>query len=166
MIRARSISDLLELYVAGPATMTESPAVDESARAALARGARSLRIDLRDCTTMDSTFSGTLLSLRRRLEMAGGRLTLVSPAPRVLELLREMGLEDFYDVEVSERTDVSTWQDITPPSRPSIEKLRRLVLEAHDELAHAPGAADGFRAVIEELRRDGADGDHGSGVNA
>jgi anti-anti-sigma factor len=96
MIRAQEQPSVLTLDVDGPATMLESPAVDETARDQLARGVRSVRIDLRSCTMMDSTFSGTLLSLKRQLENAGGSLTLVSPSRRVLDLLAKMGLEDFY----------------------------------------------------------------------
>jgi Sec-independent protein secretion pathway component TatC len=65
---------------------------------------------------MDSTFSGTLLSLKRQLAAIGGALTLVSPSPRVLELLRQMGVDDFYTIEVAERRPCA-WIEV-PLARP------------------------------------------------
>lgn len=154
MIRAHEQGGVLTVDVGGPATMVESPAVSELATERVSHGARTIRIDLRDCTTMDSTFTGTLLSLLRQLEKVGGKLTLVSPSVRVVELLQQMGLEDFYEIETSERIDGGSWNVVGPlqPSRP--EKLERLILDAHDELARLPGSTGRtFRVVVDELRR-------------
>ncbi|MDB4938492.1 MAG: Sulfate transporter/antisigma-factor antagonist [Labilithrix sp.] len=152
MLRVHDEPTSVTIDVAGPATMLDSAAVHETASERMARGIDAVRVDLRDCTAMDSTFLGTLLSLQRQLVAAGGTLTLVAPSARVLELLAQMGLEDFYAVEVSDRTDVA-WREIVP-SLPRVATLRRLVIDAHDELAHVPGpAAESFRAVVEELRR-------------
>ena len=153
MIRAHDEPALLTLVVDGPATMTESPAVSEAAGERLRRGVRSLRLDLRDCTTLDSTFTGTLLSLKRELEDAGGTLTLVSPSAKVVDLLHEMGLEDFYAIEHADRVG-GTWTDV-PLARPGAERLSRMILDAHEQLARIPGAAEtAFRTVVEELHRD------------
>lgn len=152
MIRAHDGSHVLTLDVEGPATMTESPAVNEVAVERLSRGVRALRIDLRDCTTMDSTFSGTLLALERRLANVGGTLTLVSPSDRVVELLNQMGLEDFYAIDRSNRDD-GPWTTLPTPCARR-QTLQQLVLDAHDELARLPGTAGRtFRAVVDELRR-------------
>jgi anti-anti-sigma factor len=154
MIRAHDDEgQVLTVDVAGPATMTESAAVSELAGDRLARGARAVRVDLRDCTTMDSTFTGMLLSLKRQLEHAGGALTLVSPSERVRELLEQMGVGDFYDVERAERAG-GPWSIVTP-ARTRTDELKRVILEAHAELARLPTPAGrAFRAVVEELRRE------------
>lgn len=157
MIRAHHGPAVLSIGVDGPATMLESAAVQEVADESVAEGARELFVDLRDCTTMDSTFSGTLLSLERRLQGCGGQLTLVSPSPRVMELLRQMGLEDFYKIEEAEPTptkDDDGWTEISTAS-PSVDKLKQVVIESHEELANLPSlAAPAFRTVVEELRKD------------
>lgn len=153
MIRAHEDSEALTLDVEGPATMFESAALHDVVGEHVARGIATLRVDLRDCSAMDSTFSGTLLSLKRQLEAAGGSLTLVSPSAAALEVLREMGLEDFYAVEQTERAHEIGRELL--PSHPGIESFRRLVLDAHDELGRVPGpAARAFRNVAEELRRE------------
>ncbi len=152
MIRAHGDTLTLTVDVAGAATMMESPAVSDLAAERIARGARAVRIDLRDCTTMDSTFSGMLLALKRRLERVAGTLTLVSPSTRVAELLQEMGVDDFYAVETADRID-GPWGPVVT-GRAKSEKLTRVVIEAHDELAQLPGdAGRTFRTVVDELRR-------------
>ena len=153
MIRAHDEPTVLTLVVEGPATMAESPAVSEAASDALLRGARSVRLDLRDCTTIDSTFSGTLLSLKRRLEGDGGSLTLVSPSARVLDLLEKMGLEDFYRIEQAEPLDDPGTE--VPLMRPGPERLSGMIVDAHEQLARISGpAGDTFRTVVEEMRSE------------
>jgi anti-anti-sigma factor len=154
MIRILEDPAVLMVDVAGAATMLESPHFLESASERVSHGVRSLRVDLRDCTTMDSTFSGTLLSLKRQLDRIGGTLTLVSPSARVLELLGQMGLLDFYCIEIADRT-AGPWSDLAP-AVPCAELLRRRILEAHEELAEAASGpvASELRTVVEELRRD------------
>lgn len=143
----------MTLDIDGPATMLEGATVEQTATEHFADGTRALRIDLRDCTMMDSTFSGTLLSLKRHLEAIGGELVLVSPSEPVLEVLRLMGLESFYRVDVADRVE-GPWQPVTAV-RPEAGELERLVLESHELLADVPGPAGReFRAVVEELRRD------------
>ncbi|HVH46197.1 MAG TPA: STAS domain-containing protein [Labilithrix sp.] len=152
MIRTLLEPPVLTVDVDGPASMVEGAAVQELAREHVAAGARSLRIDLRACTAMDSTFSGTLLSLERLLAPLGGTLTLVSPSPKVVEVLRQMGLEDFYAIDVAERA-VGAWRDVIA-AHPAVDTLRRVVLDSHDELARIPGpASDTFREVARELHR-------------
>jgi anti-anti-sigma regulatory factor len=152
MLRVHDEPASSTIDVAGAATMIESAAVHETASERIARGVRAIRIDLRDCKMMDSTFLGGLLSLQRHLAGMGGTLTLVSPAPYVVELLGQMGLEGFYAVEVADRSEVG-WREL-PAVLPRVGTLRRLVIDAHDELARVPGpAAESFRAVVDELRR-------------
>ena len=114
-----------------------------------------MRLDLRGCTAIDSTFSGTLLSLQRQLEDVGGKLTLVSPSAKVLELLEKMSLDDFYAIEIADPLDVDHAGVELPLTRPSGASFGRMVLDAHDELASLPGPAGSvFRTVVEEMRRD------------
>lgn len=153
MIRAHEEPGALTLDVAGPATMLESPAVQDAAREEVLRGVRCVRLDLRDCTAIDSTFSGTLLALKRQLDAVGGSLTLVSPSSKVLELLEQMGLEDFYAIDNAERVSGS-WKELKA-LRPETEALEKLVIQAHDELAQVPGAAsETFENVATELHKN------------
>jgi len=158
MIRAHDEGPILTLDIVGVATMMESPAVQEAVALHLACGGRVVRLDLRDCTVMDSTFSGTLLSLKRELDPIGGELVLVSPSPRVLESLQDMGLEDFYGIASLERPS-GPWREIGSVALGEREgherQLRRLILEAHDELARLPGPSSrGFGNVAAQLHEE------------
>lgn len=153
MIRVHANPPVLTIDVHGKATMLESPAVEALVESQQARGVRDVRVDLRDCTTLDSTFSGTLLWLSRQLDAKGGKVTLVSPSARVVDLLREMGIDDFYPVERTPRAE-GPWVEVEP-EHPEAERLRTVVLDAHEELARVPGpAAKTFRDVADELRRN------------
>src|SRR5262249_12764859 len=105
MIRAHLEATVLTLDVGGPASMMESPTVHAAVTKQLTRGVRTVHLDLRDCTLMDSTFSGTLLSLKRLLDKLGGTMSLVSPSTKVVELLGQMGLEGFYTIESAPRAE-------------------------------------------------------------
>jgi anti-anti-sigma regulatory factor len=152
MIRVLLQPPVLTVDVCGAASMVESPVVQELATDQIALGARSLRIDLRDCTAIDSTFSGLLLVLKRRLDAIGGGLTLVSPSRKVLDVLGYMGVDDLYAIEWADRAH-GAWRELAA-SPPEVETLKRVVLEAHDELSRVPGpAAEAFEDVVHELRR-------------
>jgi anti-anti-sigma factor len=157
MIRAHREGTTLTVDVHGGAIFMKSPAVRELVARHLSRGLRGLRVDLRDCTMMDSTFSGMLLSIEHQLAALDGTLTLISPSGRVLELLRGMGLDELYAIEVAPRPN-GPWVQVSPRST-DIDELTSLVLESHEELAHASVSnGPAFRAVVEELRRNHADG--------
>jgi anti-sigma B factor antagonist len=155
MIRAHREGRTLTVDVQGRAIVVESPAVRELAVRHMSRGLRSLRVDLRDCTLMDSTFSGMLLSIEHQLAAHDGTLTLVSPSPRVLELLGEMGLDELYAIDVGPRPN-GPWVQVSPRSA-DVDELMSVVLESHEELAHASVSnGPAFRAVVDELRRNPA----------
>jgi anti-anti-sigma factor len=155
MIRAHREKTMLTLDVQGRATMMESPTIHELVTKHVAHGLRSLRIDLRDCSALDSTFLGTLLLLEGQLAAVDGTLTLVSPSASVLELLRRMGLEDAYAIEVAPRAR-GPWLDLRLSS-PDVERMTSIVIDAHEELARASvSRASDFQAVVDELRRSRA----------
>src|SRR5579862_6413419 len=65
----------------GRATMHQSLPLRQRAEQALAAGVQAVRVDLRRCTYMDSTFLGTLLFLYRTMAPKGpGAFALVSPS--------------------------------------------------------------------------------------
>ncbi len=61
----------------------------------LAEGVTSLRVDLRHCTYIDSTFLGTLLTLKRlSKKWSQAQFVLVSPSTECCRLFHQMGVED------------------------------------------------------------------------
>jgi anti-anti-sigma factor len=111
-------------------------------------GVPSLRVDLRRCTWMDSTFLGTLLLLFKAVNRKGqGSFTLVSPTAPARRLLQQMGMNAICPVcEGDEPT--GPWLQVDSPAEDG-ETFQCRVLQAHQELADLPGpAGEAFRAMV------------------
>jgi anti-anti-sigma regulatory factor len=158
VVRVRQKDQALEFQVLGWGTMRQSLCVRRCAEEALARGVQTLRVDLRQCTYLDSTFLGTLLCLQRaahRLE--GRRFALVSPSADCCRLLRQLGVEDFFATEVRDDPAPEDWTELTA-ERDSACAFNQNVLQAHEELANLGGTAGQvFGPVARQLRREGDD---------
>jgi anti-anti-sigma factor len=135
--------------------MGDGLALRRAAEQALAEGASTLRLDLRRCTYMDSTFLGTLHVLLRAFDPQGrGHFALVSPSPQCDRLLLQMGLADFFPVVAAEEPDVSAWA-VLPCAWTDAGAFQDQVVEAHRELASLEGpAGEPFRAVVRCLEQD------------
>ncbi len=70
VIRYREQDHTLTFRVEGRATMAYGLPVRRLAERATAAGARHVQFDLRDCTHMDSTIIGTMLTIQKALERA------------------------------------------------------------------------------------------------
>src|SRR5437870_478735 len=82
------------------------------AEQALAAGATTLRVDLRRCTHMDSTFIGTLLHLKRAVEKRErGSFLLLSPSTPCSQILRQMGLERIVAI-ASATEEAGPWTEL------------------------------------------------------
>ena len=137
--------------VEGVARMPQGLALRRAAEEALAEGA-AVRVDLRRCTYMDSTFVGTLLVLRRAA--AGRDLALVEPAAPCRALLCQMGLDRVLPVVPAAGPPADDWPEL-PCAGEDMTDHRDQVVQAHAELATIEGpAGDPFRAVVRCLARD------------
>ena len=159
VVRVRQNDQSLELQVVGWGTMRQSLCVRRCAEQALARGVQDLRVDLRRCSYMDSTFLGTLLCLQRAAQrLEGRRFTLVSPSPDCCRLLRQLGVDDFFATEVRDDPAPEDWAELTA-ERDSACAFNQNVLQAHEELANLGGTAGQvFGPVARQLRREGDPG--------
>jgi hypothetical protein len=101
---------LTTFRVVVPASMAVSVPLKQSVEARL-EGAATVRIDLRECPWVDSTFLGTLLVLARRANASvrGATLDLVSPSAGCLRALDQTGLKEFFHARAvgSDRVDGS-----------------------------------------------------------
>jgi anti-anti-sigma factor len=132
----------------GRGTMTQSMPLRRYAERCLAEGTTEVRVDLRHCTHMDSTFMGTLLTLQGLLSRrVQGRLTVVSPSPGCAQVFQQMGLDGIFHTETIDEPDLA-WQEL-PAETPDMQTFKRTVTEAHEELANLPGpAGEQFRTVV------------------
>jgi len=126
------------------------------AERALEGGAAVLRVDLRHCDYMDSTFLGTLLCLKRLVEQrGGGRFALVEPSPKCRQLLRQMGVDAFLPVVAAEGPEPAAgWAEL-PTGLEDLDAFKGNVVQAHQALAELDGPASAtFRDVLRSLGQD------------
>ena len=146
-VRFHQRDQTVTFRVEGRGTMTWSLPLRRTAERLLDAGAKRVRIDLRDCTYMDSTFLGTLLTLKKAVDRAGGRLTLLMPSPACVRILHQMGLTDVLPVQVEGADPHASWTELACETNDPA--FRRNVVQAHEELAALPGpAGEQFKAVV------------------
>jgi anti-anti-sigma factor len=155
ILRVHHDKQTVTFQVEGQATMHHSLPLRRYAEQALANGVTLLRVDLRRCTYMDSTFLGTLLCLKKTIDKRGeGNFALASLSPQCQRLIKQMGLEHYYSVLTTDEIPPTACQNLmTDPADPNT--FQGNVLQAHEELANLPGpAGDAFREVMRCVSQD------------
>ena len=147
------------IKVRGKGSFQNSPALKEFARQMLERGHRIFAFDLGECSVMDSTFMGTLAGMALRLRESGGTLLVRNVNERNFELLRNLGLNNLFEIEPS--------ADLVPmggaDGESALETENELsrsdhaacMIEAHEALVDAdPENLARFKDVLEYLKQD------------
>jgi len=147
------------IKVRGKGSFQNSPALKEFARQMLERGHRIFAFDLGECTVMDSTFMGTLAGMALRLRESGGTLLVRNVNERNFELLRNLGLNNLFEIEPSSEllaagstNDESALETENELSR---SENAACMIEAHEALVDAaPENLARFKDVLEYLKQD------------
>jgi anti-sigma B factor antagonist len=149
---------LIVVKVQGRATHLEAPALRfVHQQTTQANSKTQYIVDLDQCTTMDSTFMGTLASMGiSQREKTGTKLIVLNIGEHVLYLLNTLGLKFILDLRQSSRSDVATPEvQFTPAKSPQITPLERTVMmiEAHEKLVDIEGNNEvKFEGVLKSLR--------------
>lgn len=127
----------------------------------VSRGFREFIIDLGACTTMDSTFMGTMAGVALRLkEMGHGRLHVVHCGERSRELLTGLGLDQIFTLHANgaPAPECELLARAEPEAMEAAERKqeqKREMLHAHEALcAASPGNISRFKDVLDYLRED------------
>jgi anti-sigma B factor antagonist len=146
------------IKVRGKGSFHNSPALKEFARQMFERGQRIFIFDLAECSVMDSTFMGTLAGMALRLRESSGALLVRNVNERNFELLRNLGLNNLFEIEpnadvaVRELDSASTLETDGGVSR---SENAACMIEAHEALVNAdPENLARFKDVLEYLRQD------------
>jgi anti-anti-sigma factor len=162
---ARQEANELCFLVVGNVTCHNSPSLRQYAEEGLAGGATRVQVDLRDCTYCDSTFLGTLLQLKRRVDAKSPEgFRLVRPSAEFRKVLSQIGAERlFCIVDEAPILDMQmTWQQLKDDAdRRGTFRFKQVVVEAHRELASAGGdlaarfgpLAEALGSELEQERR-------------
>ena len=144
--------------VRGRAQAHQCPAFRRFAEEMLAGRANRLQVDLSECEYFDSTFLGTLLSLRKTPGQDGGSmLTLVAPSEQCLQILGRMGAKSLFRIDSGCSLDDTQEWSVLPEEQPGQCGLdfKRNVVEAHQELAQVESPLqDKYRMIAEMAAKD------------
>jgi anti-sigma B factor antagonist len=152
-VRVHQQDRTVTFRVEGRGSMTQSLPMRRCAERLIAAGANRVRVDLRDCPYVDSTFMGTLLAIKKTLDRQAGAFSLVMPSAACARIVQQMGLTDVLLAEAAELDPDAQWTDValdgTDPA-----SFRQNVTQAHEELASLPGpAGEQFKNVMRCLEQ-------------
>ena len=146
--------------VEGKGSFLNSGNLKEFAREMLDRGYRDFVVDLADCTTMDSTFMGTMATVAIRLrELGQAHLHVVHCGNRCQELLSGLRLDQIFDIRADDAglPECGALEEPLAFKSPGDRKREQMetMLEAHEALSEAaPENILRFKDVLEFLRQD------------
>lgn len=124
-------------------------------------GYHHFSLDLRECALMDSSFLGTLAGLEQELglqNLSAGvdAITLVAPNTRVTDLIRSLGLDEYFSLTSAGVSFPEQWIPVPPTSaRNSSETCSRISYDAHKVIVQLnPANEPRFRDVLDFLKED------------
>jgi anti-anti-sigma regulatory factor len=156
-VLARREADEVTFLVVGQVGCHQSPAMRQYAEDMRRSGARKVAVEFAECKFCDSTFLGTLLSLKRVFEPLGG-FVLVRPSAAVRQILSQLGAERLFAItEQGAATDIqTTWQQLDSHwEKERSKEFKKTVVEAHEELAAMGGTLEAkFKPLAEAMREE------------
>lgn len=143
------------VQVVGQGTMRESYAVRDFAAECLPSNQAHLTIDLSECTYLDSTFLGGLVSLQKKFVSEGGpRVTAVIPDAQRDKLLGSSNLQRFLTLECESPAVISSYEPLLVECDSQTE-LGRHVAGCHRELGELDiPQRETFRRIAEKLDQE------------
>jgi anti-anti-sigma factor len=155
---ARLSDGIIVIRVVGKGTHLQSPAlrhVFEQTRDSVPPP--RYVIDLAECSSMDSTFMGTLASIGLfQRNRAGSSTILVNISEHVRHLLNTLGLKHILELRAHGEGSPLSPEEFTPATAPQINALDRIVMmiEAHEQLLDINSQNEvKFEGVLKSLRQ-------------
>jgi len=151
------------VVVRGMATFKLAPSFKQATQAARLAGSLLIVVDMAACTSMDSTFMGSIASLGLALKKSGSPLILINLQPNAAALLRGLGVDRILQVYpvgalpngIGDLAPLV--QNLQPiASEPTTEReLAALMYDAHETLTKVdPENLQRFKDVLAFLRED------------
>lgn len=126
------------IKIDGKGTHANSQPLREFVLGMVEQGYRDFRLDLQNCTYMDSTFLGMLVGVSLRLKEADSTpLEIVHISERNLDLLETLGIEQFFRIEANAASDAEKPETLEslPEGSGSKRERAETMLQAHETLA-------------------------------
>lgn len=151
------------LKVIGRATAREAPGFAQAIEGMQSRGVCQFIVDLSECLTMDSTFSGKLVffalaDLPPQLSTENGRrFVLVRPNAAVIDLLDTLYVIEFFTITHADAREALPTGEVREQPATAVEKsaINECCLDAHRVLSQLhPKNAEKFKDVVRFLEED------------
>lgn len=121
------------------------------------QGTTHFRFDLRECTSLDSTFLGILVMTAVDRQAAGVKVELANCSERVNAQIGGLGIRSFFSFSSMPPAQDAGWIPLQQASRGTNDPPAQAwtVLQAHESLGQAnPENIVRFQGVVEQLRKD------------
>jgi anti-sigma B factor antagonist len=124
------------------------------------RGFTEFILDLHECVTMDSTFLGVLAGLVLRnnhptKDADGKSIELLNPNPRVLDLVENLGVLDYFRVRNEAAPCTLIFEEKPDGPAPSKAEVTKNCLQAHKDLMDLnPANIPKFKEVTQFMAED------------
>jgi anti-anti-sigma factor len=133
MMVARS-DDAVYVRISGPGNMKICPTLQDFAKRMIVEGFRKFVVDLDDCSTMDSTFMGTLVEMASLAPPMAESLMIINAQPHCEGLLEGLGLDNVLRIKRG-KTDMPAVELESLPEYAATQTERmRLIRRAHENL--------------------------------
>ena len=133
MMVARSVDAVL-VRINGPGNMKICPTLQDFAKRMIVEGFRKFIVDLTECSTMDSTFMGTLVEMASLAPPMAESLMIINAQPHCEGLLEGLGLDNVLRIK-SGRTELPGVELQPLPEYAATQTERtRLIRKAHENL--------------------------------
>lgn len=162
---AGGVDKIVRIAVRGPGNFTVSTLLKQFAVLAIEEGCRRLVLDLRECSSVDSTFLGVLAGLAGRLKRQNQlRMDVIRLSDKLRDTLVTLGLDRLMALHAAVPDDLACLPEGTdglkplrPRPPPDRNTTRQTMIEAHESLSELSEAnARRFKDVLAFLRQDAA----------
>lgn len=166
VIRYHQHEHTLTFRVEGRGSMAQSVPLRRKAEELITQDVTTIRLDLRQCTYMDSTFVGTLLTLKKTLDKRQGTFALIMPSTACSKILNQMGLTDILNTGEDDMDSQTPWIELNcEPPDPAALKKNMIDAHTHEEFTNLPGpVGEQFKQVVRVINKESPaeGGDKGS----
>jgi len=133
MLVARS-GDAVYVRISGPGNMKVCPTLQDFAKRMLIEGFEKFIIDLQDCSTMDSTFMGTLVEIASLAPPMAESLMIINAQDHCEGLLEGLGLDNVLRIKSGETELPGFEMEPLPEFATTQTERMRLIRRAHENL--------------------------------
>lgn len=122
------------ISIKGQGNMNNSHAIYNFVQKVKSKGIEDICIDMHSCSSMDSTFMGTLMLMHEESSTDSSHMYLINVSPANREKLVELGLDEFLDINQQRELPNLEFKKLEVDE--DLELRMQLILKAHEELIH------------------------------